>query len=221
MAHYDHFIVLDVASAPLPDAETYLEGTVRAPGNYKDAEKIAAYVAEKQSERLQMAATDIDLARITGIGMQIASAPIVTLCREEADERQALTMLADVLRSYRNITIITFNGFAFDLPLLMRRARYLDVPFPTLNLDRYRSPHRDLCEELCDRNPQRRRSLGFYAKRLNMGLTKALDGAEEARVPETGQWAELEASLIHDITATRRLADWLGIWPLANEEAVA
>lgn len=208
-----NWIVLDVATAPLPDAETYLDGAVRAPSTYKDPEKIAAYIAEKQAERLQMAATDVDLARVTGIGMmtsvsgQLAG---IELCEDIGPERGRLGWVAAHLA--RRPSIITFGGFNFDLPLLMRRARYLGVDFPTLNLDRYRSDHVDLCEVLSDRNPQRRRSLQFYAKRLGWtDISKPLSGAEEARVPETGKWDELAASLRHDVTATYRLAQWLGV----------
>jgi DNA polymerase elongation subunit (family B) len=203
-----HWLILDVATAPLPDAETYLEGTIRAPKNYKDERAIADYIAEKQAERLQMAAIDIDLARITGVAEMSEAVNVCVTCRDEKAERRHLAALANDLSD--NPTIITFGGFNFDLPLIQRRARYLGVNFPKLNLDRFRSPHIDLCEELSDRNPQRRRSLEFYAKRLDMGITKTLSGAEESQVPVTGKWDELADSLKHDITATYRLAQWLG-----------
>ncbi len=203
-------LILDLSSAPLPNAADYLDGTVRAPGNYKDAEKIAAYIAEKEAERLEMAGTDLDLARITGIGISFGGPEslVVTLCRDEAKERDALIALSVALR--QRPEIVTFGGFGFDLPLLMRRARYLGIDFPVISLDRFKSPHHDLMEILSDRNPQRRRSLQFYCKRLGWSdLSKTLQGADEARVPQTGLWAELEASIRHDVTATYRLACWL------------
>lgn len=211
-------IVIDLASAPLPDAERYLEGTVRAPKNYVDEKKIAEYVAEKQAERLAEAALDIDLARITAVGFALDSRAIdVRVCRQEADER---LLISDVAELVAGSTVITFGGFNFDLPLVMRRAKYLGVKFPALNLDRYRSPHIDLCEILSDRNPQRRRSLQFYAKRMGWtDLTKILSGAEEAQVPTTGRWDDLEASISHDVTATFRLAQWAGV--LAPEMVAA
>jgi hypothetical protein len=205
-----HWLILDVATSALPDAETYLEGTVRAPKTYKDPQAIKDYIAEKQAERLASAALDVDLARVIGLGVITDAFPTpatATLCDEEA-ERRELAGLADDIHS--GVTLITFGGFNFDLPLIQRRARYLGVNFPKLNLDRYRSPHIDLCEELSDRNPQRRRSLEFYAKRLGMGITKTLSGAEEAQVPTTGKWDELAESLKHDVEATYRLAQWLG-----------
>jgi hypothetical protein len=206
-----NWLILDIATAPIPDAALYLEGSVKPPANYKDADKIAAYVAEKEAERLAMAATDIDLARITGLGMARADGDVISVLGRDGDNEPAL--LLDLVAALRSRpTILTYGGFNFDLPLVMRRARYLGVDFPALNLDRYKSPHLDLCDLLSDRNPQRRRSLGFYAKRLGWtDLVKPLSGAEEAKVPQTGQWDELVASLRHDITATFRLACWLNL----------
>lgn len=210
----DNFLILDVSSAPLPDAETYLEGTVRAPAHYKDPQKIAEYIAEKTAERIQMAATDVDLACITGIAVWhvrpgvVQDSPII----ETANRRSEEHLLGYVAEASSGARIITFGGFNFDLPLLMRRARYLNVDFPAVNLDRYKSPHLDLCELLSDRNPQRRRSLQFYAKRLGWtDITKPLDGAAEAAVLTTRNWDGLRASLLHDVTATKRLAAWMGI----------
>lgn len=204
-------LILDLATAPLPDAARYLEGTVRAPANYKDPAKIADYIAEKEAERLAEAALDVDLARITALGFALDGhdAIDVRVCRDERDEQ---LLIADVAALVANATIITFGGHNFDLPLVMRRARYLGVRFPVLNLDRWKSPHLDLCELLSDRNPSRRRSLGFYVKRMGWSdLTKILSGPEEAHVPVTGRWDDLEASIRHDVTATYRLAQWMGI----------
>jgi DNA polymerase elongation subunit (family B) len=204
-------LIIDVASAPIPNAADYLDGTVKAPTNY-GAEAAAKYIAEKTADKIEMAATDIDLARLTGLALADCDGwRDIVLLKTEPDEHKGLTRLAGILNRYRP-EIITYNGFSFDLPLLMRRAKYLGVEFPRLNLDRYRSNNRDLCEELCDRNPQRRRSLSFYCKRLGWtDLVKPLHGSEEAKVHDTGKWDELHASLTHDIEATYRLALWMGV----------
>ena len=205
-----NYVVIDVATAPIADAASYIEGTAKAPANWKDEVKILEYIREKEGERIALAATDVDLARITGIGLggTEVEEPGSWLCRTEDDERAILGMVA---RLVRKANLVTFGGFNFDLPLLMRRARYLGVAFPLLNLDRYRSPHVDLCELLSDRNPQRKRPLGFYVKRLGWtDLVKPLSGQEEARVHETGQWDLLAESLAHDVQATQRLAEWAG-----------
>jgi RNase_H superfamily len=214
-----NYLVLDVATAPIEGAAGYLEGSIKAPANYKDLDKIAAYVAEKQAERLALAAVDVDLARITAVGLCALDVVSVYDARSEEEERALLTTLVEKMDVGQ--VLVTYGGFNFDLPLLMRRARYLGVDFPTINLDKYRSPHLDVCEWLSDRNPQRRRPLTFYTKRLGWSdLTKPLSGADEARVFETGQWQELVDSVYHDVTALHRLAGWLGLIGTPIDEPV-
>lgn len=217
-------LTIDVASAPIVGAEAYIEPAT-APSNYKDPEKIAAYIAEANADRLSRAALDLDLACISMIGFQIGGGqPVFLDCRDEDQERIALREIAELLsESFSRVppTIITFNGTVFDLPLLMRRARYLGVTFPVINLDRYRSPHLDLCNILSDRDNARRRSLGFYVRRLGWtDLVKPLSGAEEALAPSNGQWAELQQSVRHDVIGAYRLAQWLDYCPKSHPEAV-
>lgn len=213
----NHHVILDVASAPIADVEQFID-TPRPRKGTKDEAKQQEQIAAKLQERIDGAGLDVDLARITGIGMSIDGEPaVIDLCKSEDDERMALRNIGGLLSSpsYR---LVTYGGFHFDVPLLMRRARYLGEKFPIVNLDRYRSPHRDLLLELSDRDPQRRRSLGFYVKRLGWtDLVKPLDGAEEARVHESWKWDELQASILHDVTATVRLAQWMGVMAPAAE----
>lgn len=212
-----NYLVLDVATSALPNAAEYLDGTVKAPANYKDEAKIADYIREKEAERLHMAACDVDLSRVIGFGLldpgNAHDGGDVVVAENDPEETERLVLreiLGPSIR--RGFALVTFGGFNFDLPMLTRRARYLGVPFPAINIDRFKSPHLDLCELLSDRNPQRRRSLQFYVKRMGWtDITKPLSGADEARVPETGLWGELAESIRHDITATYRLACWLGL----------
>ena len=215
-------IIIDVASAPIEGAADYIDIAEPAvPGSYKKAESIAEWIAEERPKLMQQAkekalahaALDMDLARLTAVGiLEAGKAPVVYLCRDENDERAAIVWVKSFQPDYNNtVPLCGYNIFGFDLPLVMRRARYLGVTFPRLNLDRYRSPHSDLMLELSDRDPQRRRPLSFYAKRLGMEITKTLSGAEEARVHETGLWDELAESVKHDLVAAGRLAEWLNI----------
>ena len=206
----DAHIILDVATAALPDANDYLD-TPKPDARLTDPAKIAASIAHKRQERLDAAGLDLDLCRLTAIGYHITE-PVVLLCHDEDEERAALTQLATALRDTHGglRTAITYNGHSFDLPVLMRRARYLGVLFPTLGIDRYKSLNTDLMLEMSDRDPSKRRALGFYVKRLKMGLTKTLSGEEEAKVHEHGNWEGLRESVLHDLEATRRLALWWG-----------
>ncbi len=208
-------LILDVASAPIEGAAAYI-GDVKAPSNYKDPEKIAAYIAEEQTRRVEMAATDMDLARLTAIGTCTIDepTPVIQLCRDEHDEKDALNGLKGVIGgSWPHRSIVTFGGFAFDLQLVQRRSLYLGIKFPKLDLSRWgKSPHVDLLLELSDRDPSRRRSLGFYVKRLGFtDLVKGMTGEEESKVHTSGRWDDLRAAVAHDVEATRRLAAWMGL----------
>lgn len=213
------FICLDVASAPLANAEDYI-GTPKPRKGTNDPDKQADQVAAKKTAIIDGAGLDIDLCRITAIGWFDSAwdTPEVRVdtCRTEDLERETLIGFA---RAIEGAKLIAFNGFGFDLPLLMRRARYLDVPFLKLNLDRYRSTHIDLMQELADRDPKRVRSLAFYIRRLGWSdLCKALSGEEESKVFASERWEDLRASVAHDVEAVRRLACWYGVLPAARRD---
>lgn len=211
-----NWIVLDVATAALPEAGTYLEeGTISAPSNWKDPVKIEEYVREKTAQRIESAALDPDLAYISAIGLMVPNRRGVMVADTAAGiqhEADLIRQLGAILIERAHPTIITYNGLAFDLPMIMRRARYLSVPFPAISLDRYKTPVLDVSEILSDRQRPRWRSLGFYVRRMGWDtLQKPLSGAEEALAPSQGRWEELAESVRHDVTATARLADWLGL----------
>jgi hypothetical protein len=215
-----NWICLDIATAPLPEAGSYLEPG-SAQSNYWYPEKIAAYFAEREAEQRDRLALDLDLCRMTGFALRRdddADVTAIMLQDGESAEQMELASFADELAGldWHHVNppaIITFGGLRFDLPVLMRRARYLGMDFPVLNLDRYRTPHVDLCDLLSDRDPSRRRSLDFYVKRLGWTdlLPKPLAGADEAKVFETGRWDLLAASVRRDVTAIYRLAQWAGV----------
>jgi len=201
--------IIDISTAPIANAAEFI--TVEAPGNYKKPDTIAAYIAEETPKRIAAASTDIDLCRITAVGFYDSDGESqVSVFKTEDEEAHTLELLGHGVGRFAGF--VTYNGHAFDLPVMMRRAKYLGVPFPAINLDRYKSPHRDLMLELSDRNPSRYRSLEFYKKRLGMDVgQKPMTGEEESRVFETGKWDELAASVAHDVEVLRRLAIWWGI----------
>src|SRR5262245_43353423 len=124
-------LIVDVETVAIPDASEYLESAT-APSNYKDATKIATYIADKNAERLANASLDIDLCRLVAIGYMVERhdlEPRVIVCPDEHAERRALEELWNLIAIAGNATrpIVGFNSFSFDLPLLMRRSLYLDL----------------------------------------------------------------------------------------------
>jgi DNA polymerase elongation subunit (family B) len=216
------YMVLDLETLPITSAADYVSvADISAPSNYKDAEKIAAYCAAKRTERIAEAALDLDLARICAIGTLEHGSPDGPLCvkaEDEAAEARELQWVQIDLDRADPLTLVTFNGHRYDLPLLMRRARYLGVPFPRISLDRYKSPHVDLYEELTMRGAIKAHGLRWYMRRH--GWTDLLEadplkdgGADVAQAAAEGRWKDIEAHVRCDVVGTYRLAQWLGVIP--------
>lgn len=221
------YLVLDLETLPIDSAADFVSvADIAAPSNYKDEEKIAAYCAAERKKRIAAAALDMDLARVCAVGAMSPdmTAPLTLLCQNEDDERTVFENLASQC-SYNNreaLCIVTFNGHGFDLPLLMRRARYLGVDFPKLNLDRYKSNHIDLYEELrMKRNDIKAHGLRWYMRRH--GWTDLLEadplkdgGADVGQAAVEGRWDDIAAHVRVDILGTYRLAQWMGFIPKAE-----
>jgi len=216
------YLVLDLETLPIESAADFVSvADIAAPSNYKDEEKIAAYCEAERVKRIAAAALDMDLARVCAFGAMHGDMtdPLALMCQSDDDERVMLADLAVKLdECYEPFTIVTFNGFKYDLPLLMRRARYLGVDFPRINLDRYRSPHIDLYEELTMRGAIKAHGLRWYMRRH--GWTDLLEadplkdgGADVAQAAAEGRWEDIAAHVRVDVLGTYRLAQWLGVIP--------
>lgn len=203
--------ILDLATAPIADCQDFIDEPT-APANYKDPIKIADYIAEKRAKLIADAALDVDLARITAIGLlqDDMDEPQITTCDDDDAECRELVSLLDDLDGR---TIITFNGFRYDLPLIGRRCLYnTGVPLPSIDTDRYRSPHVDIWQRLSHHGQVDAHSLVWYAKRFGWtDLEKPLSGAEEALAALEGRWDEVRASVRHDVLCIARLASRMGI----------
>jgi hypothetical protein len=205
-----NYLVLDVATAPLEDAGDYLTDPIEAPSNYKDQAKIDAYIASARQAKLDKAALDPDLCRISGVAWAwVPEVPAgdpmahVWLANYESESEMLLELTDEIDLS---TVLVGFNSRAFDWRVLMRRALYLSVKFPRINVDRYRTTHVDLLDVMTNKGQGISHSLQFYVKRFGWtDLTKPLDGVEEARVFQTGDWDNLALSLRHDVLASYRL----------------
>ncbi len=215
-----HLLILDLATCPLEGAEAWLPA-VKARGNLKDPAKIAEDVAEKKAAQIELMGLDPDLCRISALGLcelSLAGTGVATVdvAKDEAAEK---AMLVHHRSRLQEADTITYNGLAFDLPLIERRLLYHGLRPLGWDLSKYRTNHVDLLARLSGGDPGRRRSLSFYVKRLGWtDLTKTLSGAEEAQAPAKGQWLELAESVRHDLVATYRLAQWMRvIGPVAED----
>lgn len=205
--------ILDIETIADPAAKACLE-PVKAKANLKDPAKIAADIAEKEAERDAKMGVDIDTLRIVALGWHDVghAEPVILLCRTEDEERAALHQFMSTVGLAR---LVTFYGHQFDLPALWRRALYLGVTAPRLNIDRYKTPHLDLWWELTYRGALRTaHSLKFYQQRFGLPSLDKVDGADIAALVEQGDWQAVHDHCLSDVGLTHALANKLGLLEL-------
>jgi len=217
------YVVLDLETVPHPDAHMWSE-PVKPDSRLVDPVKKAASIAEKTAERNDRFGLDPDCNRIVALGFHVVGAgdPQCYLMRDELEERHHLMMFWEryrELEQWSQTRLVTFNGFKFDLPVLMRRSMYLDVPCPDLNMDKYRSPHIDVWQRLSYNGVIPAHSLKFYAKRMGFTTLDKVDGAQIAELVKAEKWAEVEAHCLSDVGLTHAVANRLGLLKLTGVAA--
>jgi uncharacterized protein YprB with RNaseH-like and TPR domain len=182
-------IIVDIETYAIGDADQYIE-PADAPANYKDPAKIAEYVANATAKAIDRCALDADLCRLVAIGWMFGTdtKPVVRTCSTETTE---VDTLHEFWRDYvaaGEPSLVTFRGLKFDLPVLMRRSLYLRVPHPSINLDRYRTPHIDLYNRLTFNESITGHSLKFYLSRFGIANDDLTSGKDIAALVKAGEW---------------------------------
>ena len=219
-------ILFDIETAPLPETELaamlppFDPAEVRT-GNIKDPDKIAAKIAEAETnhrrEFAERAALDPLTGRVLAVGiMQNAecgtrSAEFRVIAND--DEAELLREFWQACRGEmgRIHELIGFNSHQFDLPFLFRRSWKHRVPVPFgLRRGRYWSEQCvDLREawQLGDR--QARGSLDAIARHLGVGAKNG-EGKDFANLWATDRAKAIEY-LRNDLELTARVAEVMGV----------
>ncbi len=221
------WLVLDLETAPIVDVDEFVTVSADdAPKNYTKPDTIAKWVEEERAARISRAALDMDLARIVCVGLWDSNddGPVVYVGdgdNEWPHVSAAWTAIASCIE--RGGQVVTYNGLGYDLPLLMRRAQYLGVPFQPLEINKYRpGPLLDLQNVLSFNGAKPFRSLGFYARRFGIDIPDATSGADMPALIAAGDWDAVRAHNLADLRRTQALAARLGyIGPAAAQEAGA
>lgn len=207
--------LVDIECVGIDTASDYLE-PIEAPSNYKDAVKIEAYIAEATARAIDRCGLDPDLCRIVALGHGEATGKdSVILCRDEETEAAALAAFWKRVTNAAGVvnTLVSFNGFSYDLPVLMRRSQLLGVDHPVISLDRYRSPHMDLMQRLTFNGAIKAHSLKFYASRFGMPVEDTVDGSQIAALVKAGNFQAVEDHCRSDLALTRFVAQKLRLIP--------
>jgi len=189
---------------------------VSAPANYKDEAKIAAYVADAMAKQRDKAGLYPYTARVIALGWcyEGDETAQVHIANGDAMEREILAEFWGRVWDRRTNAVeslVTFNGRSFDLPVLMVRSRLLGVPYPALNIDRYRSPHPDILKILTFDGALDYRSLTWFAKRFGLNTDDAFSGKEIAELHAVGNWDAIKKHCESDVLLTRQLGERIGL----------
>lgn len=188
----------------------------RAPKNWKDAEKIAAYEAESLVEAEKELSLDPYGLSFRAVGWQCDDGPVsVGFGRDEDEERE---LLAAFWSEAEGSILVGFRVRTFDLPALVTRSRLLRVSYPYI----YNEPRRwgrgmpgvidlyDLLtfsEGFTEKNKPVSRSLVSLCQRFGCPIPtddkKGVDMAEAS-------WDEVADHLRRDIERTAWLAQRVG-----------
>jgi hypothetical protein len=198
-----NILFFDIETKARPEAVARLPEPT-APANYKDADKIAAYIAEKRAEQLQSAALDPDTCEVVAISMRYypEGETTVFMAGRDGDERNLLRQFWEAVADTRGC-LCGWNILHYDLPVLLRRSLALGerpcLLLPPLN--KYRTePITDLFGVLF--NWEKGKSLKTIAKLY--GLHNPLPDLNGSMVAEMDE-ATLEAYAKNDVDLTVQL----------------
>lgn len=213
------WLILDLETTAIADIDDYAED-VRIDSRLKDPAK----VAEARAAALGRAALDMDLARIACVGVWQSTdtepSAFAGLDDEWANVSTAWVCIEACLE--QGGQVVTYNGLGYDLPLLIRRAQYLDVPYRHLELNKFRSgPLLDLLNVLSFNGLKPFRPLPFYCRRFGIDIPDPTTGADMPALIAAGDWEAVRAHNLADLRRTQALAQRLGyIGPPSVPEVV-
>lgn len=210
------YLCVDIETVGHPEAENWL-GPVEPDARLKDPAKIAESIKTKTDERNEKLGLDPDCCRIVALGYHVVGGnePVCALCVDEEQERFALERFWLAYTAVSDTVLVTFYGHSFDLPVLLRRSMYLGVRHPKISLDKYRSPHIDVWNELTYRGVLRTaHGLKFYQKRFGLPALDKVDGADVGELWAKGEYEAVRDHCLSDVGLTHSLANKLGLLQL-------
>lgn len=162
-------LFFDIETEGNPEAIKFMPD-VSAPANYKDPDKIEAYIEDKKQEQIERAALDADYGRIVAIGLKVNDSKIVSYTAtktSQLDEKEIIKIFWNFYASSYGMSC-GYNIIGFDLPYLQRRSFALGIkPSMQPDLRRYQTnPTLDLMMVLY--GWQNFKGLKFVAERYGL-----------------------------------------------------
>lgn len=203
-------LVFDIETRPLP--LEYLESKgllpeITAPVNYKDPEKIAAFITEKKQDAVKSCALSALTGEVCAISYSRNDVDTVIMATGGVTEAQLLEAFwRNATVAIRSGKLVGFNIKPFDLPFLLRRTWVHKLSHPAIFVDRYflGTSVWDLREtwQLGDR--QAEGNLDRVCRALGIGQ-KTGNGADFAALLDSDP-KKAEEYCLNDLQLTKNLA---------------
>jgi hypothetical protein len=219
---YTEFCVFDAETIAPLDVDQWVEPG-EAPSNYKDPDKIKAYVAEDKRKRCEKAATDIDLAEVICCGYAWSDGDRLVGGVWDKDTRE-IELVRGALEYMAETPLLLGFRIQFDVPLVLRRAQLLGlaIDLPRFEFSKYRPselvwPHGhrtqviDIGAVLTFYGTIPGKSLDWYARRFGCPIADIFDGSEVGALWQAQKYDAIEAHCRADIERTAWLAQRLGV----------
>jgi predicted PolB exonuclease-like 3'-5' exonuclease len=130
---------------------------------------------------------------------------------DDKDERGTLTALANFLGEQRDMTVVSYNGRGFDLPVIAARCLRHGVSFPWYYRQRdarhrySTGGHFDVMDYLVDHGATRSYSLDVAAKLIGMPGKMACTGGDVQAMIDAGQIEAVRGYCMSDVAQTTAL----------------
>ena len=210
------YLIFDIETKALPVETIKAMGLMppfRAPGNFKDPEKIKAKELEHEADVMDKAAVDPLLSTICAVGFIEGDDCEFSHFEGTASEVDMLVKVWSKMRICLNDMgrIVGFNSHGFDLPYLIVRSWILDVPIcDAVKKGNWWSGHSfDLAEMFKLGRKDTYVSLDRLARAMNVGM-KSGSGKDFAALLES-EPAKAVEYLRNDLMLTLKVAQRMGV----------
>lgn len=199
-------VYIDIETRPphlSPDDRAAL---VSAPANYKDPEKIAAYIAEHAEDAWRRCALDYRRGHILAIGVAVDDGPVEVHVDEEGDGLACLDGLYATLKQQcpnGRLLWVGHNVKGFDLPWIWRLAvRHAHPIAGIIPRARYDKRVDDTMDIWAGTDWQHKASLSDIAAYLHLEA-KLGKGSDVCDLWLARDWDKLRAYCAQDVAITR------------------
>ncbi|PSL23447.1 ribonuclease H [Dyadobacter jiangsuensis] len=208
-------VYLDIETIPAQDPSIvdHIKEGVKAPSNYKDPEKIEAYIAEALEGEVLKTSFDGAYGHVVSISVAIDDNDPVNFHAETVDkEVEILSQFYSYLEENGKIngytgstTFVGHNIVGFDLPMLKKRSMILGIkPYGTIPFDG-RPWDKNPYDTMTQWDVKNYCSLDKLLKAFGLGEKGEVDGSMVYQMWQDGKHLEIGKYCSEDVTKVRML----------------